>query len=360
MPIWEQTIEKALRGERLGLEDGILLFEADLSALSIAATRIRDQRHADRNISFIIDRNIYYTNVCVADCDFCAFYRRPGDAEGYVLSNQEIYDKIAELVAVGGTTVLIQGGINPNLRLDYYCDLIRGIKERFPKICVHSFSAVEIDLLARIEKMSTLDTLLALKEAGLDSVPGAGAEMLIDRVRDIISPKKMNAQGWLDFFADVNRAGLKGTATMVFGHVETREERVIHLLKLRELQDQTNVFRAFITWSMSTQGTPGLSHIKQAGGEDYLRTLAISRLMLDNFENIQSGWVTEGHKIAQLALEFGANDMGGTLMEELVIEPTGLDHHRRTNAEVLVDLIDRAGYKAVQRTTSYQMIREYS
>lgn len=355
MPLGERVLEKALRGERLTLEDGILLYETDLMLLGRAAKEIRNRCHPEDRVTFIIDRNIYYTNVCVADCSFCAFFRRPGHAEGYVLDREEILKKIQALVDLGGTQVLIQGGLNPDLRLDYYIELVRTIKELFPQVHVHSFSPTEIEIIAKLERMSYRDILSHLKQAGLNSLPGGGAEILVERVRKILSPHKISSDKWLEVMRAAAQAGLKGSATMVFGHVETIEERIIHLLKLRDLQDETQVFRAFITWSMSTKGTPGVSHLPQASGEDYLRTVAVSRLMLDNIPSVQAGWVTEGHRLAQVALEFGANDMGGTLMEELVIEPTGI--HHETTAELLIKLIRKAGYVPAQRDTNYEILR---
>jgi len=355
MSVAEKVIEKRLRGERLNLEDGILLYEADLMLLGRAAKEIRNRLHPENCVTFIVDRNIYYTNVCVADCGFCAFFRRPGHNESYTLDREEIFKKIRALIEIGGTQVLIQGGLNPELRLSYYVDLVRSIKEAFPQIHIHSFSPPEIDIIAKLERMTYQEVLSALKEAGLNSLPGGGAEMLVDRVRNIISPKKISAENWLKVLRAAHEVGLKTTASMVFGHVETIEERIIHLLKLRDLQDETGGIRAFITWSMSTKGTPSLEHLPMASGEDYLRTVAVSRLMLDNIPSIQAGWVTEGHKLAQVALEFGANDMGGTLMEELVIEPTGIKY--RTAPRDLIRLIERGGYQAAQRNTNYQIIQ---
>lgn len=358
MSIGERVIEKCLSGERLNLEDGILLYEADLALLGMAATVVRRRLYPENRVTFVIDRNIYYTNVCVADCSFCAFYRRPGHSEGYVLNHEDIYQKIKALADLGGTQVLIQGGLNPELRLGYYVELLRFIRQSFPQIHIHSFSPPEVDMIAKLEKMTYRDVLAALKEAGLNSLPGGGAEILVDRVRNILSPKKISATNWLRVMRAAHEVGLRTTASMVFGHVETIEERIIHLLKIRELQDETNNFRAFITWSMSTKGTPGLSHLTMATGEDYLRTVAVSRLMLDNVPSIQAGWVTEGHKLAQVALEFGANDMGGTLMEELVIDPTGI--HYDTTTQDLIRLIRSAGYQPVQRNTNYEVVQVFN
>lgn len=356
-PNLEQILEKARAGERIQLEEGILLFSADLLSLGRAATEVRDRLHRNGQITFIIDRNISYTNACFIDCDFCAFYRRPRDPEAYTLSLDQIFQKIQELVDYGGTQVLIQGGVNPELGLDYYLNLIRRVHERFPQVHIHSLSVVEIDFIAKKEKMPLQEVLLKLKEAGLNSIPGGGAEMLVERVRKLISPKKIDSEGWLNFHRTAHQVGLRSTATMVFGHFETLEERIIHLDKLRTLQDETGGFRAFIPWTLSPQGTPRMSQFEPAGGTDYLKTLAISRLYLDNILNIQSGWLTEGLKMGQVGLAFGANDIGGTLIEDKVLEPTGIEV--KTKPEDLVRLIQDAGYTAAQRNTNYEIIRVF-
>jgi cyclic dehypoxanthinyl futalosine synthase len=356
-PVLDRIVMKAIDGERLHTEEGLLLFSADLLTLGQAATHVRQRFHPEPVATFIIDRNISYTNACFVDCDFCAFYRRPGDKEAYVLSDDEIFDKIQELVDLGGTQVLIQGGVNPKLGLEYYLTLIGRVRRRFPSVHVHSFSVVEIDFVAKKEKKPLRDVLVQFKEAGLNSIPGGGAEILVERVRKLISPKKMDSQGWLDFHRTAHEVGLRSTATMVFGHVETNEERVRHLEKLRALQDDTGGFRAFIPWTLSPVGTPRMSHFEPAGGEDYLKTLAISRLFLDNIANIQSGWLTEGLKMGQVALAFGANDVGGTLLEDKVLEPTGIQV--KTRREDLVRMIRGAGYRPAQRDTNYNIVRYF-
>ena len=354
----EDLLVKAAAGERLSPEEGVRLYASDLLALGAAATSVRDRLHPGNQITFVVDRNVSYTNACIIDCDFCAFYRRPGDKEAYTLTMDEIFTKIQELVDMGGTQVLIQGGVNPNLRLDYYLNLIRSVREKFPQVHIHSFSCVEIDYIAKIAKLSVRDVLLKFKEAGLNSLPGAGAEILVERVRNIISPKKNSSDRWIEIMRTAHEAGLRTTATMVIGHVETIEERIQHLDVLRRLQDETKGFRAFISWTMAPNGTPRMTHIEQASGEDFLKTLAIARLYLDNFENIQSGWLTEGLKLGQVALSFGANDMGGTLIEDKVLEPTGV--RISTRKDDLIRLIKRAGYTPAQRNTNYEILHVFN
>ncbi len=356
--ILDRILEKAVEGERLNLEEGILLFSCDLLSLGKTATLVRDRLHPDGVITFIVDRNVSYTNACFIDCDFCAFYRRPGDKEAYTLSMDQIFQKIQELVDLGGTQVLIQGGVNPALGLDFYLNMIRQVHERFPQVHIHSLSVVEIDFIAKKEKMPLHDVLIKLKEAGLNSIPGGGAEILVERVRKLISPKKISSEGWLDFHRVAHAVGLRSTATMVFGHLETIEERVIHLERLRSLQDETGGFRAFIPWTLSPHGTPRMSQFEPAGGADYLKTLAVSRLFLDNILSIQSGWLTEGLKMGQVGLSFGANDIGGTLIEDKVLEPTGIEV--KTKPEDLIRLIKEAGYIPAQRNTNYEIIQVFN
>ena len=352
-------LTKCLEGDRLSIEEGTELFSCDLLRLGKAADTITRKHHPEPFRTFIVDRNISYTNACIIDCDFCAFYRRPGDSEAYTLSMEEILAKVKELADLGGTQVLIQGGVNPKLPLDFYLEMIRTIRREFPQVQVHSFSVVELDFIAKRDRIPLQEVLLRFKEAGLNSIPGGGAEILVERVRDKISPKKIDSAGWINFMRTAHEAGLRSTATMVFGHIETLEERILHLERVRALQDETHGFRAFICWTLSPNGTPRMSHFRQAGGEDYLKTLAISRLFLDNFENIQSGWLTEGVKIGQVALSFGANDMGGTLLEDKVLEPTGMNASR-TRSEDLIRLIRDAGYIPAQRNTNYEVLHVFN
>lgn len=358
MDMHDRILGKCLDGKRLTLEDGVLLYSCDLLRLGRAADQVRKKRHSDSVVTFIVDRNISYTNACIVDCDFCAFYRKPGDKEAYTMTYEQIFAKIQELVDLGGTQVLIQGGVNPELSLEYYLDLIRAVRQKFPTVHVHSFSVVEFDMISKKFRLPLEEVFRRFKEAGLNSLPGGGAEILVERVRNIISPKKATSERWLDVMRTAHRAGLKSTATMVIGHVETLEERILHLLSIRQVQDETGGFRAFIPWTLSPQGTPRMQHIKPTGGEDYLKTVAISRLMLDNVEHIQSGWLTEGLKLGQIALGFGCDDMGGTLLEDKVLEPTGIEV--KTRREDLIRLIREAGYTAAQRNTNYEILHVYN
>ena len=350
----DKILEKRLRGERLTLEDGVELYACDLLSLGEAAQKLTP-RLLPNAVTFVVDRNISYTNVCTIGCDFCAFHCAPSAPGAYVLSQEEILGKVAELVAMGGTQVLIQGGIHPDLKLDYYLDMVRAIHEKFPQVHIHSFSAIEMDVLSQKSGMPLTELFRKFREAGLNSLPGGGAEILVARVRQLISPRKISSGRWIEVMRAAHESGLKTTATMVFGHVETKEERIMHLIRLRELQFQTHGFRAFIPWSFVPQGTPAMGHLKPAGGDDYLKTVAISRLMLDNFEHIQSGWLTEGMRLGQIALAFGCDDMGGTLIEDKVLEPTGI--RVRTRREDLVRLIRDAGFIPVQRDTNYQVLK---
>lgn len=356
--IHDRILEKRLNGERLSLEEGVLLWSCDLLRLGKAAQELALRRNPGRVVTFIVDRNISYTNACILDCDFCAFYRTPGHPESYTLSYEQIFQKIQELVEMGGTQVLIQGGVNPEIPLDYYLNLIRALREKFPQVHIHSFSVVEFDLISKKNRIPLPEVFRLFKEAGLNSLPGGGAEILVERVRKLISPKKASSKRWLEVMRTAHEAGLKSTATMVIGHVETLEERIVHLLKIRELQDETHGFRAFIPWTMSTHNTPRMQHIRPAGGEDYLKTVAIARLMLDNFEHLQSGWLTEGLKLGQIALGFGSDDMGGTLLEDKVLEPTGIEVH--TRPEDLVRMIREAGFIPAQRNTNYEILHVYN
>jgi len=359
MDRFDEILAKRLSGERITMGEGTELFSCDLLRLGKAADILTRRLHPSSLRTFIVDRNISYTNACIIDCDFCAFYRRPGHAEAYTLSMEEILKKVEELADLGGTQVLIQGGVNPALPLEFYLQMIRTLRKAFPSILIHSFSVVEIDFISKKEKLPLREVLLRFKEAGLNSIPGGGAEILVERVRDKISPKKIDSDGWIHFMRTAHEVGLRSTGTMVFGHVETLQERILHMERLRELQDETHGFRAFISWTLSPHGTPRMNEFRQAGGEDYLKTLAISRIFLDNFENIQSGWLTEGIKLGQVALGFGANDMGGTLLEDKVLEPTGMSASN-TRKEDLIRLIREAGYIPAQRNTNYEILQVYN
>jgi len=351
----EAILRRRIEGQRLSLVEGVFLYEhADLLALGWAANIIREQLHPEKKVTFVIDRNINYTNVCTCECKFCAFYRRADDPRSYVLSDQELHAKIEETIALGGTQLLIQGGLHPELDLEYFESMLRNIKSRY-KITVHSFSPPEIWDLAKKSNLPIAEVIRRLKAAGLDSIPGGGAEILVDRVRQIISPNKISWRQWMDVMQTAHRLGMKTTATMMFGHVETVEERILHMIRIREAQDETKGFTAFIPWSYA----PGNTALggKESTGVEYLRTLAIARLMLDNVPNIQASWVTQGAKMAQVALKFGANDFGSTMLEENVVRAAGVK--TRVPLEEIIRCIEDAGYRAVQRDTYYNTIKEY-
>jgi len=348
-------VERRLAGKRLSLEEGTrLLAEGDLILLGQAADAVREQMHPERVVTFVIDRNINYTNICACACKFCAFYRRPGDSEGYVLSRQELHAKIEETVAQGGTQLLIQGGLHPDLDLNYFEEMLRDIKKHF-RIHIHSFSPPEIWDLAAKSGLSLEAVISRLRHAGLDSVPGGGAEILVDRVRGLISPNKIGWQQWMDVMTTAHRLGMKTTATMMFGHVETLSERVLHMVRIRDAQDLTGGFTAFIPWSFAPRHTALGGD--ESTGVDYLRTLAVARLMLDNVPNIQASWVTQGAKMAQIALRFGANDFGSTMLEENVVRAAGVS--TRVPLQEIVRCIEDAGYTAVQRNTYYEPLWVY-
>jgi cyclic dehypoxanthinyl futalosine synthase len=355
-------LERALDGERISDDDALVLLEShDLVAIGRAANELRGRRTDPSRVTFIVDRNVNYTNICVTDCDFCAFYRSPGDTrEGYLLPKPVIFKKIEETLALGGTGVLMQGGHHPDLGIDYYEDLFRSIKARY-KIHLHALSPPEVQHIARRSKLTIPETLARLRDAGLDSLPGGGAEILVDRVRRIIAPKKTKTDEWLDVMRQAHRLGMSTTATMMYGHVETLEERVEHMRRIRELQDETNGFRAFISWTFQRDGNrldDVVSDEDMPTSFDYLLTQAVSRIYLDNVPHIQSSWVTQGMKVGQVALGFGADDMGSVMIEENVVSAAGTTY--RTTADELVHLIRSAGKIPVQRDTLYREVRDFS
>ncbi len=349
----QPILEKALSGKRLDFDDGLTLFKSfDLLSIGSAADIIRQRKHPEGWMTYIVDRNINYTNWCYVDCDFCAFYRHKTDPDAYVMGFEELGGKIQETIDLGGVLILMQGGLHPKLKLDWYEDLLRWIKANY-KIHIHGFSPPEIDWFAKINKISLKETLIRLRDAGLDSIPGGGAEILTDHARIEISEKKCSADEWLEVMRQGHYVGLKSSATMMYGHVESYGERVEHLLRLRELQDETGGFTAFICWSLQPNNTR-LEHIPPAGSFEYLKTLAISRLMLDNFDNFQSSWVTQGPKIGQLSLKFGANDMGGTMIEENVVSKAGTVYCMPI--EEIERTITELGYIPKQRNFFYEIL----
>jgi len=355
-------LEKALDGERVSdSEAASLLRSRELVAIGKAADELRGRRTDPDRITFIVDRNLNYTNICVTDCDFCAFYRRPGDRnEGYLLPKPVIFKKVEETLALGGTGLLMQGGHHPDLGIDYYVDLFSSIKERY-KIHLHALSPPEIQHISRRSKLTVWETLSRLRDAGLDSVPGGGGEVLVDRVREIIAPKKTKTAEWLDVMRQAHRLGMSTTATMMYGHVETLEERVEHMRRIRELQDETRGFRAFISWTFQRDGNRLSQQVPDAAmptSFDYLLTQAVSRIYLDNVDHIQSSWVTQGLKIGQVALGFGADDMGSVMIEENVVSAAGTTH--RTSTDELVHLIKALGKTPVQRDTLYRDVKVWN
>ncbi len=351
---FEAIARKVEAGERLTLEDGLALFHhPNLTELSALAHFVRMRKNPNPYVTYVIGRIINYTNVCWVRCKFCAFYRPPGHAEGYLLSDEEILQKIDELVQQGGVEVLIQGGLNPKLKIDYFERLFRLIKQHYPQVIIHGLSPAEILYVAHISRLSLRDCLLRLKEAGLNSVPGAGGEILVDRVRQEIARFKDTTQEWLDFMREVHQLGMRSTASMMYGHVETLAERVEHLIRLRELQDETGGFTAFICWNFQPEGTE-LSHLQKATAYDYLRTVAVARLMLDNFDRLQASILTQGPKIAQIALRHGVDDMGSTMIEENVVSAQGAKFI--LNASEIERLIRDAGFIPKRRNTRYEIL----
>jgi cyclic dehypoxanthinyl futalosine synthase len=355
-------LEKALDGERISDEEAVTLLRArDLVAVGRVADELRNRKIDKRRVTFIVDRNVNYTNLCYTDCDFCAFYRRPGDTrEGYLLPKAIIFKKIEETLELGGTALLMQGGHHPDLGVEYYEDLFSSIKARYP-IHLHALSPSEIQHAARRSKLTIPEALTRLRDAGLDSVPGGGAEILVDRVRDIISPKKTTSAEWLGIMRDAQRIGMSTTATMMYGHVETLEERVEHMRRIRDLQDDTRGFRAFISWTFQRDGNrlgDVVTEEMRPTSFDYLLTQAVSRIYLDNVEHIQSSWVTQGMKVGQVALSFGADDMGSVMIEENVVSAAGTTH--RATADDFVRAIKALGKTAVQRDTLYRDVRTWN
>ena len=341
--------------ERLTFEEAVRLFqETELLELANAADAVCKDKHSEGVVTFLIDRNINYTNICQNQCSFCAFYRPGGHPDAYVLSQEQIENKVAETLELSGTQVMLQGGINPDLKLNYYTNMFWELKNKF-RIRIHSLSPPEIVHIAESEGLSLADVLRELIKAGLDSLPGGGAEILVDSVRQRISPRKISSAQWLEVMEEAHRQGLKTTATMMIGTVETVEDRISHLRKIRDLQDQTGGFMSFIPWTFQ----PGNTALggKAVSSIEYLRTLSISRLFLDNFPNVQGSWVTQGRDIGQVCLSFGANDLGSIMIEENVVRAAGISH--RITVDEMVDLIQKAGKIPAQRDTEFNILKVY-
>ncbi|MFC3798539.1 cyclic dehypoxanthinyl futalosine synthase [Cohnella sp. GCM10012308] len=358
-------LSRALQGQRLELEDVVKLFESEeIEKMGAAANELMMRRHPDPITTFVVGRNVNYTNICDVYCRFCAFYRAPGSNEGYVLPDELILQKIQETVDVGGTEILMQGGTNPNLKFGYYLDLLRKIKARFPGITMHSFSPAEIHKMMDVsDGLSLEEVIRQIHEAGLDSLPGGGAEILDDRTRKKISRLKGSWRDWMDVMTTAHKIGMNTTATMVIGFGETMEERALHLLRVREAQDEclnngypSKGFLAFIPWTFQPDNTN--MKREKATPEEYLKTLAISRIALDNIDNFQSSWVTMGPEIGKLSLTYGCNDFGSTMMEENVVSAAGTTH--KVNIELILKLIREAGKIPAQRNTRYEILKVYN
>jgi len=348
----ELILDKSINQERLSENEALTLYhEADLLQLAHFADTMRRRLHPKPVITYVVDRNINYTNICISKCRFCAFYRSPDDAEAYVISKADVKRKIAETIELGGTQILLQGGIHPEMSLEDHADLMRFMKAHFT-IHIHGFSPPEIHQMALKANRTLEETISVLMEAGLDSIPGGGAEILVDRVRRKISPGKCSAGEWLRVMRVAHQMGLRSSATMMFGHIETPEEMIGHLSKIRTLQDETGGFTAFTPWTFQPKNTR--IKVTPTSSAVYLKVLALSRLFLDNIPNIQASWVTQGAKIAQVALAFGANDLGSTMIEENVVAAAGVQF--RLPKDKMIRLIETAGYSACQRDCFYRPV----
>jgi cyclic dehypoxanthinyl futalosine synthase len=343
---------KIANGGRIDADEAWALYEkADFHELGHLAHQVRLRKHPDSVVTYVVDRNINYSNICVCGCRFCAFFRSPGQDGGYLLSREELAQKIEETLALGGTQILMQGGHHPDLPLSYYEELLQFVKSRYP-IHIHAFSPPEIVHFSRLEGCDVATVVARLRTAGLDSIPGGGAEILVDAVRKRVSPHKCSAGEWLGVMAEAHRQGLRTTATMMFGHAEEPRDRLKHLFALRDLQDRTGGFTAFIPWAFQPDNTA--LRCPPATAVAYLRLLAVSRMVLDNFDNLQASWVTMGPRVAQLALHFGANDFGSTMIEENVVAAAGV--HFRLSIDEIRRVITAAGFRPQQRTMAYQWV----
>ena len=359
----DKLLERAIAGGRISLEEGIHLYErATSDELQRAADAIRVKRHPEGIVTYLVDRNINYTNVCIVDCGFCAFYRKPASSEAYLLTNEQIGEKMAELRAWGGSRVLLQGGVNPYLKIDYYEGLLRYLKEHFPEIQIDGFSPVEVWNIARIMKMPLDEVLHRLHEAGMDGLPGGGAEILDNRTRNRIAPHKGTWESWIEAERLAQREGMTTSATMVFGFDEELEERVLHLTRLRDLQDESlayngNGFTSFIVWSYQPEHTAMGG--TRASGDEYLRMVSFARIMLDNFANISASWPSQGADLAREALHRGANDFGSTMMEENVVSAAGADVGTCMTAEQIQAQIRQAGFRPAVRNSRYEVLQVF-
>ncbi|MEI6085041.1 MAG: cyclic dehypoxanthinyl futalosine synthase [Verrucomicrobiota bacterium] len=344
---------KVIDGERITPAEALRLYRTtSLPEIGALADAVRQRKHPNRLVTYIIDRNINYTNICDVYCTFCAFMREEKDDDSYVLSNEQIGAKLQELVAIGGVQVLLQGGHHPKLGIDYYLNLLQYIRQNFPTVNIHGFSPPEFTHFAEVFKMPVVDVIRQFKAAGLGSIPGGGGEILVDQVRKRIAPLKCTGQQWLDVMETAHGLGLNSSATMMFGHVETVEDRIEHLNMLRQVQDRSQGFTAFICWTFQNENTR--LRVPSVGAHEYLRMQALARIFLDNFPNVQSSWVTQGPPIGQVALQFGANDFGSVMMEENVVSQAGATF--RINEETMKRLIAELGYEPHRRNNWYQLL----
>ncbi len=355
--IYDTTLDriegKVLDGERLTSEEALRLYRTlSLPEIGAMADEVRKRKHPGNTVTYIIDRNINYTNVCDVYCTFCAFMREEKDHDSYVLSKEQIGAKIKELVAIDGVQILMQGGHHPKLTIDYYLDLLRYIRSNFPTVNIHGFSPPEFNHFSEVFKMPVKEVITRFMEAGLGSIPGGGGEILVDKVRKRIAPLKCSGQQWLDVMETAHGLGLNSSATMMFGHVEDVEDRIEHLRMLRDLQDRTGGFTAFICWTFQNENTR--LRVPSVGSHEYLRMQALSRIFLDNFPNVQSSWVTQGPQIGQVALKYGANDFGSVMMEENVVSQAGTTF--RINEKTMRELITEVGYEPHRRNNWYQLL----
>ena len=351
--------EKVLSGRRLSREEGLPLWQkGDLLELAYLANAVRYRHNPEKSVTFVIDSNPNYTNVCITDCVFCAFYRKPGQKEGYTLTIEQVMEKIKSASDLGATTVLLQGGHNPAIPLDYYLELIRQTRSRFPHITPHFFTASEVTNMAQVTGLSIQHVLEKLKEAGQHTLPGGGAEVLSDRIRRRLAPKKGGVEAWISVHRQAHALGFMSTATMMFGHIEEDGDILEHLDHIRNLQDETKGFTAFVPWTFKPGNTPLIKAIREhAGPTQYLRMIAFSRIYLDNFPHIQASWFSEGKKTGQIALHFGADDFGGTLFEENVHAATGFVN--KTAVDEVISIIQESGFEAAQRTTRYEILKRH-
>ncbi|MEZ7197780.1 cyclic dehypoxanthinyl futalosine synthase [Pseudodesulfovibrio karagichevae] len=349
----EKIYDKVLGGERIGFDEAERLYaEADFYDLGWLAHHVRLRKHPEPVVTYVVDRNINYSNVCVCCCKFCAFFREPGDKDAYVLSFEEIGCKIDETKELGGTQILMQGGHHPDLPLTWYEDMLRWIKKNHP-VHIHAFSPPEVVFWSNKEGIPVAEVVRRLRQAGLDSIPGGGAEILVDEVRSRVAPNKCPSDQWLGVMEEAHKQGLRTTTTMMFGHLETPAQRLEHLFRVREVQDRTGGFTAFIPWTFQPDHT-ALLHCRKLTSVEYLRTLAVSRIVLDNVDNVQVSWVTMGPKIAQLALYFGGNDFGSTMIEENVVKAAGVSFS--LSREEINRLVEGAGFTPRQRTMDYTLM----